>query len=225
VTVTADVPPVVGLDLDLGDLDAVVARLRPVEFARGHVFFTQGEPGERLYVLIVGRVKLSRRAPDGRESLFGVLGPSDIFGELSVFDPGPRTCTATADNDVCAAPLDRDALREWIVDRPAIADRLLRVLARRLRRTEEELSNLAFNDVPARVARQLLRLAKQFGAQEDGAVRLTHGLTQEELGQLVGSSRETVNKALSDFNHRGWIHLAGNSLIILDAEKLARRAR
>lgn len=224
-TVTADVAPVAARDLDAGDVEAVTSRLRPVEFTRGHVFFTQGEPGQQLYFLLAGKVKLCRRAPDGRESLFGVLGPSDIFGELSVFDPGPRSCTAIAIGDVCVAPLDRDALRQWIVERPAIAERLLRVLARRARRTDEQLSNLALNDVPARVARQLLRLAEQFGVQEGGAVRLTHGLTQEELGQLVGSSRETVNKALSDFGQRRWIRAEGNSLVILDSERLAHRAR
>ncbi|CAN5555022.1 cAMP-activated global transcriptional regulator CRP [soil metagenome] len=216
----ADVPPVAVIEL--GD---VVGRLLPVEFVRGHIFFTQGEPGERLYFLTSGKVKLCRRAPDGRESLFGILGPSDIFGELAVFDPGPRTCTATAVTEVCAAPLDRAALKDWMVERPAVAERLLRVLARRLRRTDEELSNFAFNDVPGRVARQLLRLAQQFGVQEDGAVRLAHGLTQEELGQLVGSSRETVNKALSDFSDRGWIRLEGNGLVIHNSEQLALRAR
>jgi CRP/FNR family cyclic AMP-dependent transcriptional regulator len=219
----ADAPLFTGIDAD--DVRALTRQLRPVEFGSGHVFFSQGEPGDQLFIVVSGKVKLCRHAPDGRELLFAVLGPSDMFGELSVFDPGPRTSTAIAMTEVCAAPLDGEALRQWIAARPAIAERLLRVLARRLRRTDSDLSNLIFTDVAGRVAKQLLRLAQQFGIQDDGAVRVTHDLTQEELGQLVGTSRETVNKVLSDLSRRGWIRLDGKAIVIVDSEQLAQRAR
>jgi CRP/FNR family cyclic AMP-dependent transcriptional regulator len=219
----ADAPLFKGVDF--ADVDALVGQLRPVEFPAKHVIFTQGQPGDRLYIVIEGKVKLCRRAQDGRESMFAVMGPSEMFGELSVFDPGPRTSTAIAVTNVCAAPVDRDVLQAWIADRPVIAERLLRVLARRLRRTDSDLSNWILTDVSGRVAKQLLRLAQQFGVQDDGAVRVNHDLTQEELGQLVGSSRETVNKTLSDFSNRGWIRLDGKSVVITDSERLARRAR
>jgi CRP/FNR family transcriptional regulator, cyclic AMP receptor protein len=87
------------------------------------------------------------------------------------------------------------------------------------------LTDLIFTDVPGRVAKQLLHLAQKFGAQEDGAMRVTHDMTQEEIAQLVGASRETVNKAMADFAHRGWIRLEGKSVVISDSERLARRAR
>ena len=103
--------------------------------------------------------------------------------------------------------------------------RLLRVLARRLRRTNNNLADLIFTDVPGRVAKQLLQLAQRFGTQEGGALRVTHDLTQEEIAQLVGASRETVNKALADFAQRGWLRLEGKSVLIADSERLARRAR
>jgi len=148
-----------------------------------------------------------------------------MFGELSLFDPGPQTSTATAVTKVRAAPLDRDALRHWLADRPEITDRLLRVLARRLRRTNDHLSDLIFTDVAGRVAKQLLELAQRFGVAEDGAIRVTHDLTQEELAQLVGATREAVNKALADFTQRGWIRLNGKSVLITDSARLANRAR
>jgi CRP/FNR family cyclic AMP-dependent transcriptional regulator len=137
-----------------------------------------------------------------------------MFGELSIFDPGPRTSSATTITEVRAVSMDRDALRAWIADRPEIAEQLLRVLARRLRRTNNNLADLIFTDVPGRVAKQLLQLAQRFGTQEGGAMRVTHDLTQEEIAQLVGASRETVNKALADFAHRGWIRLEGKSVLI-----------
>jgi CRP/FNR family transcriptional regulator, cyclic AMP receptor protein len=205
--------------------EALAQSLEPVEFGRGQEIFAEGQPGDRLYIILSGKVKIGRRAPDGRENLLSVQGPSDMFGELSIFDPGPRTSSATAVTEVKAVSLDRPALREWINKRPEIAEQLLRVLARRLRRTNNMLADLIFTDVPGRVAKELLRLAKRFGTQDGGLLRVTHDLTQEEIAQLVGASRETVNKALADFAHRGWLRLEGKSVLILEPERLARRAR
>jgi CRP-like cAMP-binding protein len=212
-----------GVDLDA--VNALVDQLRPVEFVRGHVFFTEGQLGDQLFIIVSGKVKLGHRTWDGRQSLFAIRGPSDTFGELSAFDRGPRTCTATAVTVVCAAPVERDVLWAWIGVRPAIAERMLRVLARRLRRTDDIMSDLIFTDVPGRVAQQLMRLAQRFGVQEDGAMRVTHDLTQVEIAQLVGASREAVNKVLTDFSRRGWIQLEGKTLLITDSERLAHRTR
>ena len=210
------------------DPDAAMAlgtQLETVEYPRGSSIFAEGELGDRLYVILSGKIKLGRHSPDGRENLLAVMGPSDMFGELSVFDPGPRTSSATAVTHVRLATMDRGALKEWINKRPEIAEQLLRVLARRLRRTNNSLADLIFTDVPGRVAKALLQLARQFGQQEGGYLRVTHDLTQEELAQLVGASRETVNKALADFGHRGWLRLEGKSVVLLDADRLSRRAR
>jgi len=206
-------------------VSALTAELHPVDFPSGHTVFAEGEPGDRLFIIISGKVKIGRRSPDGRENLLTIMGPSDMFGELSIFDPGPRTSSATTITEVRAASMDRDALRAWIADRPEIAEQLLRVLARRLRRTNNNLADLIFTDVPGRVAKQLLRLAQRFGTQEGDALRVTHDLTQEEIAQLVGAARETVNKALGDFAQRGWICLDGKSVLICKCESLARRAR
>ncbi|HEX7661982.1 MAG TPA: Crp/Fnr family transcriptional regulator [Pseudonocardiaceae bacterium] len=205
--------------------EALAQQLEPADFPRGHVIFAEGEPGDRLYILQSGKVKLGRKSPDGRENLLAIFSPADMFGELSIFDPGPRTATATTITDVRAYSMDKLALREWITKRPEIAEQLLRVLARRLRRTNNMLAELIFTDVPGRVARALLTFAQRFGTQEAGLLRVTHDLTQEEIAQYVGASRETVNKALADFAHRGWLRLEGKSVLILDPERLARRAR
>lgn len=205
--------------------EALAQSLESVEFPRGHVIFAEGEPGDRLYIIQSGKVKLGRKSPDGRENLLAIMGPSDMFGELSIFDPGPRTSTATTVTEVRALSMDRTALRQWIATRPEISEQLLRVVARRLRRTNGMLADLIFTDVPGRVAKALLQLAQRFGSQEAGLLRVTHDLTQEEIAQYVGASRETVNKALADFAHRGWLRLEGKSVLILDPERLARRAR
>jgi CRP/FNR family cyclic AMP-dependent transcriptional regulator len=206
-------------------VSALTKKLQPVDFPRGHTVFAQGEPGDQLYIVISGKVKIGNRSPDGQENLLTIMGASDMFGEMALFDPGPRTSSATTITEVGAVSMDRAALRAWIADRPEIAEQLLRVLARRLRRTNNNLADLIFTDVPGRVAKQLLHLAQRFGTQEDGALRVTHDLTQEEMAQLVGASRESVNKALADFTARGWIRRDVKTVWICDSEGLARRAK
>ncbi|MCJ7858921.1 CRP-like cAMP-activated global transcriptional regulator GlxR [Corynebacterium kalidii] len=206
-------------------VNALIEQLESVTFPRGTTIFDEGEPGDRLYIIINGKVKLARHAPDGRENLLTIMGPSDMFGELSIFDPGPRTSAAVCVTEVTAATMDSQMLHDWISAHPEISEQLLRVLARRLRRTNNTLADLIFTDVPGRVAKALLQLANRFGVQEGGALRVHHDLTQEEIAQLVGASRETVNKALAEFAHRGWIRLEGKSVLISDTERLAKRAR
>jgi CRP-like cAMP-binding protein len=206
-------------------VSALTRKLHEVKLPPGQMVFAEGAPGDRLYIILSGKVKIGRRSHDGRESLLTIMGPCDTFGELSIFDPGPRTSSATTMTEVRALSVDREALRAWIADRPEIAGQLLRVLARRLRRTNNNLADLIFTDVPGRVAKQLLQLAQRFGTREEGALRVTHDLTQEQIAQLVGASRETVNKALGDFAHRGWIQVYDKSVLICDCESLAYRGR
>ncbi|HET8660642.1 MAG TPA: Crp/Fnr family transcriptional regulator [Micromonosporaceae bacterium] len=211
--------------VDPAAAEVLAKEMELMEIRKGDVVFNEGEPGDSLYIVLSGKLKVGRRAADGRQNLIAVMGPADMVGELALFDPGPRTATATAVTDTRLARLRKQALRPWLTDRPEIAEQLLRVLARRLRRTNDALADLIFTDVPGRVAKNLLQMAGRFGTRDGGVLRVTHDLTQEELAQLVGASRETVNKALADFASRGWLRLDGKSVIILDPERLARRAR
>jgi CRP/FNR family transcriptional regulator, cyclic AMP receptor protein len=211
--------------LDPEDAAALRASLRETVFAKGEALFNEGEPGDRMYIIIDGKVKLGQTSADGRETLLGVLGPGENFGELSLFDPGLRTSTATALTDVVVLGVGNDQLRPWLAGRPEIAAALLQALARRLRRTNEAMADLVFSDVPGRVAKALMDLGEKFGTVTPEGLMVTHDMTQEELAQLVGASRETVNKALADFAQRGWIRLETRQVLILDVERLGRRAR
>ena len=205
-------------------LAALAGELQPIDFARRYTLFSQGETSDRLYIVISGKVKISYNAPDGREHLRGIVGPPGMVGELSMFDPSPRTASAITLTSVRAVSLDRDTLRAQMSERPELTEQLLRLLTRKLRRTTAKVTDQIFNDVPGRVASELLQLAQQFGTIEDGVVRLAHNLTQQEIAQLAGSSRETTNRALTAFAERGWIRPEVYSMLILDAENLARRA-
>jgi CRP/FNR family transcriptional regulator len=207
------------------DARALRADVIHVQLGRGERLFAEGDGGDKLYIILKGKIKLSRAAPDGRENLLSVHGPGEMFGELSLFDPSPRTASATGITDATLAGLAHDDLRTFLASRPEVAMHMLRALAQRLRRINDIKADLVFTDVPGRVAKALLDLASRFGTQQDSGIQVNHDLTQEELAQLVGASRETVNKALADFASRGWLRLDGKSVIILDPERLARRAR
>ena len=210
--------------LDDAAVDALLPAFSLARVAAGTVLFHADGEDDQLYVVLDGKVTLSRQHSDGRQSLVAVLGAGDEFGELSVFDPGPCTATARVLTDASVASVTRAELRRWIAAYPEVAVRMLQVLARRLRRTNSVTSDLIFVDVPGRLAKQLLLLARRFGATEGGQLLVTHDLTQSDLAELVGASRETVNKALSNFSQRGWVTLETRSIIIRNPEQLARRA-
>jgi CRP-like cAMP-binding protein len=212
-------------ELDDEAASALRASMVEVQLGRGEVLFREGDTGDRVYVVIDGKVKLGRTSSDGRENLLALLGPGQMFGELSLFDPGPRSATVTAVTDTVLLSLANEDMLTWLTGRPEVARGLLLQLGQRLRRSNDTLADLVFSDVPGRVAKALLDLSTRFGVPSEEGVRVVHDLTQEELAQLVGASRETVNKALADFAGRGWLRLEQRSVVILDLERLRRRAR
>lgn len=211
----------------LDDASAVSLRasMDSVKIAKGSILFAEGDEGDHLYVIVEGKVKLGTSSGDGRENLLSILGPGEMFGELSLFDPNPRTSTATAVTDAKLLSLGQAKLIPWLADHPPVALHLLAALAQRLRRTNEAVGDLVFSDVPGRVAKALIDLGERFGKQTDEGLFVHHDLTQEELAQLVGASRETVNKALADFAGRNWLKLDGRAVLITDVERLSKRGK
>jgi CRP/FNR family cyclic AMP-dependent transcriptional regulator len=183
-------PLFAGLDDEAAD--ALSAAMVEDRLQRGEVLFHEGDQGDRLYVVTEGKVKLGRTSADGRENLLAILGPGQMFGELSLFDRGPRSATVTAVTDCRMRSLSHDELGRWLDGRPEVARGLLGQLAGRLRRANDVVADLVFSDVPGRVAKALLDLSSRFGRVADDGVHVYHDLTQEELAQLVGASRETV---------------------------------
>ncbi len=211
--------------LDEEGAAALRSSITEVRLGRGQTLFSEGDEGDRLYVMLSGKVKLTRTSADGRENLLAVLGPGEMLGELSLFDPGPRTASAVAVTDAVLAGLGHDDLRPFIMRQPEVAVHLLKALATRLRRTNDVVADLVFTDVPGRVAKALLDLAQRFGKEGEDGLHVHHDLTQEELAQFVGASRETVNKALAEFALRGWLRIEAKAVVLLDIERLRRRAR
>jgi CRP-like cAMP-binding protein len=191
-----------------------------VTFRCGDVIFGQGDPPNRLYLTTAGKVRLGRHDDTGRTCLYTVVGPGEVFGEVAMFDASPHSEMAVAMTDVRALAWNRSQLDELFATDPTAAEHLLRVLARRIRRASDDITDLMSATVAGRVAKHLLRLAQQFGEQHDGAVRVALDLNQEQLAQLTGTSRECVNRALSEFSDSGWIRLEQNTVVIMERQPL-----
>lgn len=189
-------------------------------FAGGETIVGQGELTSCLYVVVQGIVKLTVVSAAGREAAVGLLGPGDVFGEHGMFEPVPCPWRARALRGCRITIIPRDALRSSLDRHPSLALALLRRVEARLRRTSEALENALLHDVPTRVSRQLATLARDHGRAVDGGLLIEAGLTQEDLAQMIGSSRETVNKAIAYFVARGLLRIRGRRYLVPDAQAL-----
>jgi len=187
-------------------------------YARGEILFRQGDPASEMFVVLDGRIAIATQAGDGREAVVAVLERGGLFGELALFDDAPRSADGRALTDSTVAVLPYAPVRATLHEEPGLLWVMVRLLAERLRATDEALADAVFLDVPARTAKRLLELA-------NGQDRFSIPLTQEELASMIGASRERVNKALALFTRLGWIEIEGRGQYrILDRESLEDRA-
>jgi CRP-like cAMP-binding protein len=185
---------------------------------RGDVIFEKADAATNLYIVFSGRVAIAAKSSDGRESVISVLGPGALFGEMSLFDGGRRSAQARALTTAHLISIAYDDVKQVLSHRPDVLWAVVRILARRLRDTDEALADAMFLDVTGRTAKRLLALA-------DGDDFFRMPLTQEELAGMVGASRERVNKAIALFVRLGWLEVSGRSQYhILDRAELEARA-
>lgn len=207
------------------DRDALSAAFVRQSYDRGDTVFRQGDLGAHLYLVESGRIKITTLAPDGREAFVAIIGPGQVFGELSLFVEQQRTADARAMEPTILHGLAHVDFRPYVGSHPEVAWELLRVLVGMIRRQDQAIQDMVFLDVGGRVARRLLDLATQHGQPGDPGIRVSVPITQEELAQMVGASRESVNKAVGSFMDRGWLALEGRNYLILDEEALKRRLK
>ena len=205
--------------LSATDLEHLAERLRRRKYGRGATIFATGDPGTSLCLIAAGRVKLALTSVEGREAILDLLGPGDVFGELALLDGDPRSADAVAVDPTELLLLARDDFLRFLDERPKVAVAMLSVLSRRLRRDAELLQDAAFLDVPARLARAILRLAE---AEPDGVTR-TPKLVQSDLAGMAGTTRETLNKWLGLYEDQGLIRREEGRLAVLRPDELRRR--
>jgi CRP-like cAMP-binding protein len=199
--------------------DAELARfsdvIREREYPKNSVILFEDDPGDALYIVSTGQVKVVLIGEDGREVILSVLGDGDFFGEMSLIDDEPRSAHVIAMKDSQLLVLRRDDFQSRLQETPTIALKLLKVLVQRLRRADEKIGGLVLLDVNGRVAQLLLDLA-----EESGGPRITRRLTHHTIAQMIGSSRETVSRAMRELVARGTIEVSRREITIRQPEAL-----
>jgi CRP-like cAMP-binding protein len=205
-------------------VDTLRALGRTRSFAVGAALFNERAPGDAVFVLLSGRVKLSCVTEGGREALLGIREPGDLIGEMSAIDGAPRSATAIALEPVEVLTVSRDAFVGFLDRTPGVALVLLRMIAPRLRDADRKRIEYLGQDSVGRVCSRLVELADRFGTPEGDGVHIELAITQEELAGWTGSSREAVIRALRTLRELGWIETRRRGVTLLEVEQLRRRA-
>jgi CRP-like cAMP-binding protein len=204
-------------------LEFLAERATRITYERGRTIFHQGDAGDSLFVIAEGFVKIWVSSSDGGEMVLATLRSPDAFGELSAVDGRPRSASATAVEPTTLIGLDRATLLDGVHRHPDVADGMLRALGGLARRITEQTSDLVFLDLAGRLAKTLATLAERDGHVEGDTIVLALPLTQTELAEMVGGSRQSVNQVLKSFEARGFLELRGREVVITDLEALRRR--
>ena len=206
-------------DLSEAELARFAEVMREREYPKNSVILFEDDPGDALYIVSAGQVKVVLIGEDGREVILSVLGDGDFFGEMALIDDEPRSAHVIAMRDSQLLVLRRDDFQAQLVAQPKIGLKLLRVLVQRLRRADEKIGGLVLLDVNGRVARLLLDMA-----DEGGGPKITRRLTHHTIAQMIGSSRETVSRAMRELVDRGLIEVTRREISIRNREGLGNLA-
>jgi len=205
------------------DIRGLMALAKRRTFRSGEVIFHREDPGQVLYVIKEGKVKISLISPDGQEISLVVFGKGECFGEFAILDGLPRSADAVALEKVECYTLQRSDFHNAIMKNPKIAIQIIEVLTRRLRSTDQMVEDLIFLDVYGRVAKKLLELADTHGTKVDDGTRIDVRLTQQEIASMVGASRESVNKVMGYFTDKNFISTDKYKITLHRISDLERR--
>jgi CRP/FNR family transcriptional regulator, cyclic AMP receptor protein len=210
-------------DLPEEEIQALSPITKRRTFRAGEVIFHRDDPGQVLYMIKEGKVKMCIISPDGQEVSLAVFGKGEYFGEFALLDGLPRSTDAVALEKVECYTLQRSDFHNTIQKNPRIAILVLEALSKRLRNTNNMIEDLIFLDVYGRVAKKLLELAEAHGYKVDDGIRIDVRLTQQELAAMVGASRESVNKVLGYFTDKNFISTDKHRITIHNTNDLKRR--
>lgn len=205
------------------DLRAITNLVREHRQPKGSLILTQGDEGEALFPIRIGQVKVTVVAEDGREAILSVLGAGSFFGEMALLDDEPRSAHVIAMEESVLLGLRREDFQAQLARSPALGIALLRELSRRLRRADDTIASLMLLDVNGRVAHLLLELAREEGG--DTGITITRRLTHASIGQMVGSSRETVSRTMRNLVLRNVIGVTRKGITLLDLPALRLAAQ
>ncbi len=206
------------------DMQRIAGCARTQRVPAGHVILERGDPPDAVFAIATGKLKVVAPRNAGRNATLHILGPGDVFGEVALFDADGRSARVTAIEESVLVAIDRRDFMDLLARSTALSGRMLTLMAARLRNTIAHFEATTSLDVPARLARKLLILAKDFGDRDGKRVTLTVRLSQSELGDLVDSSRQSVNRELRRWHEEGILGTEDGRLVVLDMDRLRAEA-
>jgi CRP/FNR family cyclic AMP-dependent transcriptional regulator len=210
-------------NLDPSSLQQLAQVMRRRTFRPGEAIFHRDDPGQVLYIIKDGRVRIRLTSAEGQEVALAVFGAGESFGEMAILDGQPRSADAIAIDKVEVYTLQRTDFVQVVRNHPDIAIELMRLLSERIREANQMVEDLIFLDVYGRVAKKLLELSEEYGITTDEGVRIDLRLTQQELASMVGASRESVNKVMGYFTNKSYISTDKHKITILRLAELRKR--
>jgi len=209
--------------LDDDERSELNARLRRRRYRKGEMIFLRGDLGRDLFLIESGSVKICLTTEDGKEMTLALLGRGEFFGELALLDGDPRSSDAVSMETSTFLLLERSDFLQFVDEHPRLAHRVMEVLSRRLRDNNQLVQDAAFFDIAARLARVILRLADSVGQPDGDGVTINRRLTQNELAGMVGTTRESVNKWLGEYERQGLIDRRNGLIRVLRRDALQKR--
>lgn len=207
--------------LDDQQLEEVDGLIMERTYQKGRIIFVEGEPGEAVFFLKSGRIKISKQAEDGREQILHFIHPGEVFAEVVLFDGGPYPATAEAVEDSKVGLIRNSDMERITLSNPGIALGMLKIMARRLRMAQKQINDLALMDTSRRMASTLLFLAAEQGVPcSGGGTAIDMSLTNQDLANMIGTSRETANRILSDMRRQKAINVDRKQIVITDMKRL-----
>jgi CRP/FNR family transcriptional regulator, cyclic AMP receptor protein len=203
-------------------MDQLCRYAKLTSLKRGATISSKGDPGTSLYAVISGTVKISVSSPDGRNAILNLIGPGEIFGEVAVLDGKARTADMTANSNCEIFVIDRREFLPFVRSQPALAMKFIELLCARLRWTSDQVEQVILQDLPGRLASALLGLTER--RKLDPTSR-TIAITQQEISEMVGMTRESINKQLRAWAARGWVRLEHGAIVVLEADSLRELAQ
>ena len=208
-------------DLAPDAMDQLCRYAKLTSLKRGAVIFSKGDPGTSLYAVISGTVKISVSSPDGRNAILNLIGPGEVFGEVSVLDGKARTTDGTANTNCEIFVIDRRDFMPFVRSQPTLAMKFIELLCARLRWTSEQVEQVILQDLPGRLASALLGLTEKNKPEPESR---TIAITQQEISEMVGMTRESINKQLRAWAARHWVRLEHGAIVVLDPSALRELA-
>ena len=204
-------------DLDSEAFDQLCRYAKPATLKRGAAIFSKGDPGNSLIAVIRGTVKISISSAEGRSAILNLIGPGEIFGEVALLDGLARTADATANTNCEIFVIDRREFLPFVRSQPALAMKFIELLCARLRWTSDQVEQVILQNLPGRLASALIRLTEKYQLAPGGC---TIAITQQEISEMVGMTRESINKQLRAWAARNWVRLEHGAIVVLDTESL-----